>query len=163
MPVSQIEHDTQLRRVLFELLSQTTIHQQEFFERLYPMGINQIPYEKLNWAIQLCQRAIQKNKLNAGLEQPTMDALMNQAVARVEERKRKEERNQYLSEMIESLKKAKEADIAISITREEKVSDEEIKLPIIKLKQEFKCIECGETNPDLQFMQTEYCHICINK
>lgn len=147
MPVSQIEHDTQ----------------QDFFERLYPMGINQIPYDKLNWAIQQCQRTIQKNKLNAGLEQPTMDELMKQAVAKVEERKRVEERKEYLSEMMESLKKAKEADIAISITKTEKVSDEEIKLPITKLKPEFKCIECGDTDANLRYIDTDYCIICINK
>ncbi len=163
MPVSQIEHDTQLRRVLFELLSQTTQAQQDFFEKLYPMGINQIPYEKLNWAIQQCQRTIQKNKLNAGLEQPTMDELMKQAVAKVEERKRVEERKEYLSEMMESLKKVKEADIAISITKAENVSDEEIKLPITKLKPEFKCIECGDTDANLRYIDTEYCIICINK
>lgn len=163
MAISQIEHDTQLRRVLFELLSQTTQAQQDFFEQLYPMGINQIPYGKLNWAIQQCQRTIQKNKLNAGLEQPTMDELMKQAVAKVEERKRIEERKEYLSEMMESIKTAKEADIAISITNTDSILDEEIKLPITKLKPEFKCVECGETNPELQFLSSEYCHICINK
>lgn len=82
---------------------------------------------------------------------------MKQAVAKVEERK------EYLSEMMESLKKAKEADIAISITKTEKVSDEEIKLPITKLKEEFKCIECGDTDANLRYLTTEYCIICINK
>ena len=159
MSISQIQHDTQLRRVLFELLSQTTQAQQDFFQKLYPMGIEQIPYEKLNWAIQQCQRIIQKNKLNAGFEQPTMDELMKQAVARVDERKRIEERKAYLAEMVESLKKAKEADTAISITKTEEVSNEELKTPISK----FKCAECGDTDADLQYMDTEYCFICINK
>ena len=159
MPISQIGHDTELRRVLFELLSQTTQAQQDFFQKLYPMGIEQIPYEKLNWAIQQCQRIIQKNKLNAGFEQPTMDELMKQAVARVDERKRIEERKAYLAEMVESLKKAKEADTAISITKTEEVSNEELKTPISK----FKCAECGDTDADLQYMDTEYCFICINK
>ena len=159
MPVSQMQHDTQLRGVLFELLSQTTQAQQDFFEKLYPMGINQIPYEKLNWAIQQCQRTIQKNKLNAGLEQPTMDELMKLAVAKVEERKRVEERKEYLAEMMESLKKAKEADTIVSITKVEETSNEELKTPISK----FKCAECGDTDADLQYMDTEYCFICINK
>ena len=163
MPISQIGHDTELRRVLFELLSQTTQAQQDFFQKLYPMGIEQIPYDKLNWAIQQCQRTIQKNKLNAGFEQPTMDELMKQAVANVNERKRIEERNAYLAEMVESLKKAKEADTIVSITRTEEASNEEIKLPITKLKQEYKCIECGDTDANLRYLTTEYCVICINK
>ena len=142
MPVRQIDHDSELRRTLFNLLSQITLEQQTFFERLYPMGINQIPYERLTHAIMQCQRTIQNNKLNA-------------------------ERKEYLENMRVSLGIAKQADKIISVTRSEPKSDETIKLPITKVKPEptpeFKCCECGETNKDLQYLTTEYCYVCINK
>lgn len=159
MSLSQIDHDTELRTTLFKLLSQTTLEQQKFFEKLYPKGISQIPYNKLIHAIMQCQRTIQKNKLNGVVKPDSFNDLMNEATNNVNKHRFSDEE----IDMLQSLKKAKESDYIVSITKSEPKSDEEIKLPITKLKHEFKCNQCGDTNKELQFLNTEYCYICVNK
>ena len=47
--------------ILKELFYQCTEKQQEFFDHLYPYGIDHIPKEKLEWAIIQCENTIQKN------------------------------------------------------------------------------------------------------
>lgn len=34
---------------------------------------------------------------------------------------------------------------------------------VLSTLNSFKCCECGETNPELQYMTTDYCFVCINK
>ena len=47
--------------ILKELFYQCTEKQQEFFDHLYPYGIDHIPKEKLDWAIQQCENTIKEN------------------------------------------------------------------------------------------------------
>jgi len=53
--------DKYKRKLLRELLSKCTKEQQKFFDRLYPMGIEKIPYGNFNTAIQQVERTIENN------------------------------------------------------------------------------------------------------
>jgi hypothetical protein len=50
------------KRALVELYNQCTEPQQEIFNRMYG-STDTIPEEKINWAIQQCERTIFKNNL----------------------------------------------------------------------------------------------------
>ena len=49
------------RQILKELYDQCTEEQQGFFRRMY-VSLEEIPDEKVRWAIQQCERTIEKNK-----------------------------------------------------------------------------------------------------
>ena len=49
------------REILKELYDQCTEEQQGFFCRMYK-SLEEIPDEKIRWAIQQCERTIEKNK-----------------------------------------------------------------------------------------------------
>lgn len=57
--LKQIEKYT--RKVLKKLVSQCTQEQQDFFKKIYPEGIDLMNSDKLNTAIQLCERTVIKN------------------------------------------------------------------------------------------------------
>lgn len=48
------------RQTLSELLDQCTEPQQDLFERMYG-AVSTIPESKIDWAIQQCERTIEKN------------------------------------------------------------------------------------------------------
>ena len=54
------------RDKLLELLTQCTPGQQNLFNLMYPEGIYNLSTEKIDWAIQQCERTIVKNKSDEG-------------------------------------------------------------------------------------------------
>ena len=51
------------RTLLRELLQQCTIEQQEMFGRMYK-SVEDISEDKIPWALQQCERTIEKNRRN---------------------------------------------------------------------------------------------------
>ena len=51
----------QAREHIKELLGQCTEKQRDLFNRIYPMGIDKMPDDKIDWAISQCERTIKKN------------------------------------------------------------------------------------------------------
>ncbi len=51
------------RDILRELFSQCTEKQQEFFDHMYAYGIENMPEDKINWAIKQCENTIKRNNL----------------------------------------------------------------------------------------------------
>ena len=49
------------RQKLKELYNMCTIPQQKFFNKMYG-SLDDVPEENINWAIQQCERTIEKNK-----------------------------------------------------------------------------------------------------
>ena len=52
------------RKILKKALSQCTQPQQDFFHKMYPGGIDNIPEEKLSWAITQCENTLKVKKRN---------------------------------------------------------------------------------------------------
>lgn len=48
-------------QILQELYDQCTPEQQQLFNRMYE-STDQIPEDKIDWAIQQCERTVEKNK-----------------------------------------------------------------------------------------------------
>ena len=55
------------REQLKNLLSQCTEEQQTFFYKMYPL-IDEIPLEKISWAIKQCENTIAKNLNDSKIE-----------------------------------------------------------------------------------------------
>lgn len=49
------------KKSLIDLYDQLTPAQQDLFNRMY-VGVEEIPDDKIDWAIQQCERTISKNK-----------------------------------------------------------------------------------------------------
>ncbi len=49
------------KKLLIDLYNQLTLAQQDLFNRMY-VGVEEIPDDKIDWAIQQCERTISKNK-----------------------------------------------------------------------------------------------------
>ena len=60
------EIDAYMRNLLRERLAQCTDPQRELFGRMYRNGIENIPFDKLEWAIQQCNNTIAKNAAQGG-------------------------------------------------------------------------------------------------
>lgn len=54
------------KQVLQELYDQCTKPQQDLFDRIHPTGIRHMTPDKINPAILLCERTIEKNKTQNG-------------------------------------------------------------------------------------------------
>lgn len=56
-------------KILMDLLCQCTKPQQDLFNRMYPGGVEEIEEERIDLAIQQCERTIKKNNLKKGIEE----------------------------------------------------------------------------------------------
>lgn len=56
-----------MRNKLINLYHQVTDKQKEFFNRMYK-SIDEIPDEKIEWAIKQCERTLEKNRENRDIK-----------------------------------------------------------------------------------------------